>query len=102
MNAQELAAKFAAKIAVAAVERDRQAEIAVDNVEKRTANVEHCKRALEQQVLPFLEELKHHMGSSSFRSHRKPNSTTTVRSACPSRLGTERPPPSRQRSEIST
>jgi hypothetical protein len=62
MNAQELADKFTAKIAVAAVEKNRQTEIAADNVEKRTADVEHCKRAMEQRVLPFFEELKHLMG----------------------------------------
>lgn len=66
MNAQELAAKFTAKIAVAAVERDRQAEIAVDNAEKRTADVEHCKKAMEQHVIPFLQELKHHLGEQQF------------------------------------
>jgi hypothetical protein len=54
MNAQELADKFTAKIAVAAVEKDRQSEIAVDNVGKRTADVEHCKRAMEQKCAPFL------------------------------------------------
>ena len=37
MNAQELADKFTAKIAVAAVEKHRQTEIAADNVGKRTA-----------------------------------------------------------------
>jgi hypothetical protein len=66
MNAQELAAKFTAKIAVAAVEKDRQSEIAADNVGKRTADVEHCKRAMEQNVLPFLDELKHHLGEQQF------------------------------------
>jgi hypothetical protein len=66
MNAQELADKFTAKIAVAAVEKNRQTEIAAENVEKRTADVEHCKRAMEQQVLPFLEELKHLMGDQQF------------------------------------
>jgi hypothetical protein len=66
MNAQELAAKFAAKIAVAAVELDRQTDIAADNAEKRTADVEHCKNAMEQNVLPFMEELKQHMGENQF------------------------------------
>jgi hypothetical protein len=66
MNAQELADKFTAKISVAAVEKNRQTEIAADNIEKRTADVEHCKRAMEQQVLPFLEELKHLMGDQQF------------------------------------
>ena len=66
MNAQELADKFTAKIAVAAAEKDRQTEIAADNVGKRTADVEHCKRAMEQNVLPFLAELKHHLGEHQF------------------------------------
>jgi hypothetical protein len=38
MNAQELAAKFTAKIALAALEKDRQTEIAADNVGKRTSS----------------------------------------------------------------
>jgi hypothetical protein len=66
MNAQELADKFTAKISVAAAEKDRQAEIAAENVGKRTADVEHCKRALEQNVLPFLDELKHRLGEQQF------------------------------------
>ncbi len=51
MNAQELADRFTAKIAVAAQEKERQTEIAADNAGKRTADVEHCKKALEQHVL---------------------------------------------------
>lgn len=66
MNAQELAAKFNAKIAVAAVERDRQKEVAAHNADKRTADIEHCKKAMEQHILPFLEELKHHLGEHQF------------------------------------
>ena len=66
MNAQELAEKFCAKIAVAAVEKDRQKELATSNTEKRMADVEHCKKAMEQHVLPFLDELKHHLGEDQF------------------------------------
>lgn len=66
MNAQELAAKFTAKIEVAATERDRQTSIAADNAVKRMADVEHCKTAMEQHVIPFLEELKHHLGEHQF------------------------------------
>jgi hypothetical protein len=66
MNAQELAAKFNAKTAVAAAERDRQTEIAADNMEKRTADVEHCKVAMERHVLPFLAELKEQFGDEQF------------------------------------
>jgi hypothetical protein len=71
MNAQELAAKFAAKIAVAAAEKDRQTEIAADNVGKRTADVEHCKRAMDQHVLPFLTDLVAHVDPF------QPNSSST-------------------------
>lgn len=66
MNAQELADKFAAKVAAARVEKDRQTGIAADNVQKRTDDVEHCKNALEQNVLPFLLELKDHFGEGQF------------------------------------
>jgi hypothetical protein len=66
MNAQELAAKFAAKIAIAVVEKTRQAEIATNNSEKRAADIEHCKVAMEQNVIPFLDELKHHLGERQF------------------------------------
>ena len=66
MNAQELAAKFNAKIAVAAAERDRQTEIAVHNAGKRIVDVEHCKIAMERHVLPFLTELKQHLGEEQF------------------------------------
>ena len=60
------------------MEKDRKSEIAAENVEKRTADVEHCKRTLEQQVLPFLEELKDHMGEQQFsfaanRTQRSPS-----------------------------
>ena len=66
MNAQELAEKFTAKVAGAVVEKDRQTSIAADNREKRTNDVEHCKRAMEQQVIPFLLELKQHLGEEQF------------------------------------
>jgi hypothetical protein len=66
MNAQELAEKFTAKVAAAAIEKARQTDIAADNIKKRTDGVEHCKRALEQHVIPFLMELKHHLGEEQF------------------------------------
>jgi hypothetical protein len=66
MNAEELANKFKAKIAAAIAEKDKQVGIAADNTEKRTADVEHCKQALEREVIPFLNELKHHMGEDQF------------------------------------
>ncbi|WP_420738214.1 hypothetical protein [Bradyrhizobium japonicum] len=66
MNAKELADKFTAKIALAAVERDRQRGIAAENAGKRTADIEHCKKAMEQHVIPFLAELKQLLGEQQF------------------------------------
>lgn len=66
MNAEELAEKFRGKIAAAAVEKNRQTGIAAQNADKRAADVEHCKRAMEREVLPFLAELKHHLGEEQF------------------------------------
>lgn len=66
MNAQELAARFSAKVAAAMVERDKQKDIAADDVEKRTDDFGHCKRALADHVIPFLEELKQHMPKEQF------------------------------------
>jgi hypothetical protein len=66
MDAKELAAKFAAKVAATAAEKDRQQKIAVDHVAKRTDDVEHCKRAMERNVLPFLSELKQHLSHEQF------------------------------------
>jgi hypothetical protein len=66
MNAEELANKFRAKIAAAAVEQDRQTGIAAENASKRTADIEHCKNALEREVLPFLKELQQHLGDAQF------------------------------------
>ena len=62
MNAKELADKFASQIAAAVAEKDKQVVLAAENVQKRTDDIEHCKRAMEQHVLPFLEELHQHMG----------------------------------------
>lgn len=62
MDARELAQKFAAKVASAALEQDRQATVAADNTQKRQEDVEHCKNAMENNVIPFLKELQHHMG----------------------------------------
>lgn len=69
MNAQELTEKFARRIATAAVEKDKQEQIAGLNAVKRNDDVEHCKNAMELQVLPFLAELKHHMGEQFSYSH---------------------------------
>lgn len=66
MNAQELAQKFTAKVAAAASERGHQATVAADNTQKRAADIEHCKRAMEQHVIPFLTELKYHLPEDQF------------------------------------
>ncbi len=66
MNAEELANKFKAKIEAAVSEKNKQVEIAARNTAKRTADIEHCKNAMEREVIPFLEELKHHLGEDQF------------------------------------
>ncbi|WLB24246.1 hypothetical protein [Bradyrhizobium japonicum] len=66
MNAQELAAKFSAKTAAAVAEKDRQTGIASENSDKRHADVEHCKVAMERHVLPFLAELKQTFAAEQF------------------------------------
>jgi hypothetical protein len=66
MNAQELAAKFSAKLAAAATELHHQKTIAADSVKSRLDDVDHIKRAMEQQVIPFLYEVQHHFGAKQF------------------------------------
>ncbi|MCK1342915.1 hypothetical protein [Bradyrhizobium sp. CW11] len=66
MNAEQLAEKFRQKLSAAVAERERQAIIAAENKDKRTADIEHCKQAMEREVIPFLEELKHHFGEEQF------------------------------------
>jgi hypothetical protein len=66
MNAEELARKFKQKVFAALAEKDRQSVIATENHEKRTAEMEHCRSAMEREVVPFLEELKHHLGEEQF------------------------------------
>ena len=61
MNAKELAHEFRGKISAAVAEKKRQSGIA-GNVDKRAADVEHCKSAMEREVIPFLAELKHPLG----------------------------------------
>jgi hypothetical protein len=66
MDPKELADKFAAKVASAAVERDKQNTVAADNKTKRSDDAEHCKRAMAENVLPFLSELKSHLAEGQF------------------------------------
>jgi hypothetical protein len=66
MNAKELADKFYAKTDAALEERKRQSGLAAEHIEKRGEDIEHCKRAMESNVLPFLAELKQHLGEGQF------------------------------------
>lgn len=66
MNAQELASKFNAKVAAAVAEKKRQTGITTDNTQKRLDDAEHCKRALQEHVIPFLSDLRQHFGAEQF------------------------------------
>ena len=54
MQAQELAEKFKAKVAAAAAERDLQRAYAADRTAERMDDISHCKRAMTENVIPFL------------------------------------------------
>lgn len=43
-----------------------KAIVAKDNTEKRSADAEHCKRQINDVVMPFLEELKYHLPAGQF------------------------------------
>jgi hypothetical protein len=66
MNAKELADKFNAKTHAAVVEKELQSGLAAEYVQKRGEDIEHCKRAMESNVLPFLAELKQYLGDGQF------------------------------------
>jgi hypothetical protein len=66
MNAKELADKFNAKTGAAVVERARQSGLATENIQKRSDDIEHCKRAMESNVIPFFTELQLHLGEDQF------------------------------------
>ena len=66
MDARELADKFSAKVAAAATELHHQETVATDSAKSRLDDVVHIKRAMEQQVIPFLKELEHHFGAKQF------------------------------------
>ena len=66
MDARELADKFSAKVAAAATELHHQETVATDSTKSRLDDVVHIKRAMEQQVIPFLKELEHHFGAKQF------------------------------------
>jgi hypothetical protein len=66
MNTQELADKFAAKVAAAVVERDKEAQVATDDSGKRSDDASHCKRAMEENVMPFFSDLKNRFPGDQF------------------------------------
>jgi hypothetical protein len=96
MNAEELAQTFRAKIAAALTEREKQSGIAVDNSAKRAADVEHCKNAMEREVIPFLSELKQHLGDQQFsfapqielNDHRPVGVSFTIGNGAPTSIST--------------
>jgi hypothetical protein len=66
MNVNDLAAKFVAKTHAAAVEKDRQKIVSVDNKEKYSDDAEYCKKAMTDIVMPFLQELKTALPENQF------------------------------------
>jgi hypothetical protein len=66
MDAKELAGKFAAKVAAAATEKDRQKIAAADHNATRSDDAVHCKRAMQEHVIPFLSELKSQLPPDQF------------------------------------
>jgi hypothetical protein len=61
MDVKQLAEKFTARVAAATAERARQSTELNDNVDTHLADAEHCKRALAENVIPFLTELQAHL-----------------------------------------
>jgi hypothetical protein len=101
MNAKELADKFNAKTDAAVVERERQSGLAGEHIQKRSEDIEHCKRAMESNVLPFLAELKQHLGEGQFPLRRRSTYRITSRSASPSSSVMEEQRAYQRRSETS-
>ncbi len=66
MDARELAEKFSAKVAAAATELRHQETVATDSAQIRSDDVVHIKRAMEQDVIPFLKEVQQHFGAQQF------------------------------------
>jgi hypothetical protein len=66
MDAKQLADKFTAKIAAATAEHARQSAELNENAETHHADADHCKRALAENVIPFLTELQTHLPDKQF------------------------------------
>ena len=58
MNAKELAAKFATKVAAAATEKNKQTKAAREDRSTDLLDAAECKRAMTEVVIPFLSEIK--------------------------------------------
>ena len=67
MNAKELADKFNAKAGAAVAERQRQSRLAVEHLQRaQPGDGARHRRAVEGEILPFLAELKQHLGEGQF------------------------------------
>jgi hypothetical protein len=95
MNAEDLANKFKAKLEAAHTAMEKQTELANEHAAKRTADMEHCRNAMEREVIPFLTELKHQLGEQfSFASqvelhdHRPVGVTFTIGNGAPTSIST--------------
>jgi hypothetical protein len=58
MEARELAAKFAARVAAAATEKDKRTKDAHEDRANDLTDAAECKRAMTEVVVPFLAEIK--------------------------------------------
>jgi hypothetical protein len=66
MDAKDLADKFLSKVARAGAERDVKKTVDHDVRSSRLDDAEHCKRAMANNVMPFLLELKAHLPDGQF------------------------------------
>jgi len=66
MQAKDLAEKFSTKVLDAGVEKDRQKAISHENNGKRRDDVDHCRRAMTDNVMPFLRELAQQLPEGQF------------------------------------
>ena len=58
MNANDLAAKFEARVAAAAAQREKQTKAAGEDRANDLTDAAECKRAMTEVVIPFLSEVK--------------------------------------------
>jgi hypothetical protein len=53
-------------VASAAAEREKQKTVATETQTTRSVDADHCKRAMAENVIPFLSELKSHLPEGQF------------------------------------